>query len=121
MPAVKPVRLLVKVPVVPASVVLESEVVGTALVLHTTPLAVIGLPPSLVMFPPLMAVVDVILVAAVVAAIVGFGTVAALPIILLHIPPEYTSSSPPTLSVVPQLVQNTTSPVAGLAIPCICA
>ena len=108
-------------PVVPASVVLESEIVGFALVLQHTPLAVIALPPSLVMFPPLMAVVDVILVAAVVAAIVGGVTVAALPIIFLHIPPEYTSSSPPTLAVVPQLVQNTTSPVAGLAIPCICA
>jgi len=70
-PAVKPERLLVKVPVVPAVGVLESEVVGSALVLQHTPLAVIGLPPSLVMFPPLMPVVDVILVAAVVAAIVG--------------------------------------------------
>ena len=79
MPAVKPVRLLVKVPVVPALVVLVvNAIVGEEVVLHTTPLAVIGLPPSLVIFPPLMAVVDVILVAAVVAAIVGGGRVVKL-------------------------------------------
>ena len=79
MPAVKPVRLLVKVPVVPALVVLVvNAIVGEEVVLHTTPLAVIGLPPSLVMFPPLMAVVDVILVAAVVASIVGGDRVVKL-------------------------------------------
>ena len=56
---------------VPASVVFELVVVGFALVLQQTPLAVIAPPPSLVTLPPLVADVDVILVAAVVAPTVG--------------------------------------------------
>ena len=56
-PDVNPVMLLVKVPVPVPSVVLGSEVVGFTEVLQHTPLAVIAAPPSLVISPPLLAVV----------------------------------------------------------------
>ena len=72
MPADSPVILLVKEPVpVPSEVFVESETVGFDEVLHTTPLAVIGEPPSAVMFPPLVAVEEVIDVAVTVAKMVG--------------------------------------------------
>jgi hypothetical protein len=71
-PADSPVILLVKEPVpVPSEVFVESETVGFDEVLHTTPLAVIGEPPSAVMFPPLVAVEEVIDVAVTVAKMVG--------------------------------------------------
>jgi hypothetical protein len=41
---------------VPSEVFVESETVGFVDVPHTTPLSVIGEPPSAVMFPPLTAV-----------------------------------------------------------------
>jgi hypothetical protein len=71
-PADSPVILLVKEPVpVPLEVFVESETVGSDVVPHTTPLAVIGEPPSAVMFPPLVAVEEVIDVAVTVAEMVG--------------------------------------------------
>jgi hypothetical protein len=71
-PADSPVILLVKEPVpVPSEVFVESETVGFDEVLHTTPLAVIGEPPSAVMFPPLVAAEEVIDVAVTVAEMVG--------------------------------------------------
>ena len=53
-------RLLVNVPVPVPSVVLLSEVVGLAVVLQQTPLAVTVAQPSKVTSPPEEAVVDVI-------------------------------------------------------------
>ena len=59
--AYSPVILLVKDPVpVPSDVFVESEIVGLVVVAQTTPLAVMGLPPSAVIFPPLVAVDEVI-------------------------------------------------------------
>ncbi len=60
---IKSVRLLVKTPVVPVSVVFLLSVVGAVAVCHTTPRAVIGDPPSVVILPPLVAVVWVIVLA----------------------------------------------------------
>ena len=82
MPALKLVRLLVKVAVA-ASVVLESAIVGFATVLQQTPLVVMALPPSLLTEPPLVAVVAVMLVAAVVALRVG---ITALVVKLIAVP-----------------------------------
>ena len=68
---VSPVILLVNEPVpVPSDVFVESDTSRHVLdkVFHTTPLAVIGEPPSAVMFPPLTAVVVVMEPAATVAA-----------------------------------------------------
>jgi hypothetical protein len=48
-------------------VLVESETVGSVVVPHTTPLAVIGEPPSALMLPPLTAVEAVIELAATVA------------------------------------------------------
>ncbi len=62
-------RLLVKVPVPVPSVVLLLAVVGFAEVLQQTPLAVTAAPPSAVTFPPLVAVVWVILVTEVVVRV----------------------------------------------------
>jgi hypothetical protein len=65
-----PVILLVKEPVpVPSDVFVESDTFRPVLdeACHTTPLAVIGEPPSAVMFPPLTAVEAVIELAATVA------------------------------------------------------
>ena len=59
---VKPVMLLVKLPVpVPLTVLVVNAIVGLAVVLQHTPLAVMAAPPSEVMFPPLVAVVVVML------------------------------------------------------------
>jgi hypothetical protein len=55
---VKPVILLVKIPVPVPSVVLLLAVVGLAEVPQHTPLTVTVAPPSEVTFPPLVAVVD---------------------------------------------------------------
>jgi hypothetical protein len=62
----------VKAPVpVPSVVFVESEIVGLVVVAQTTPLAVMELPPSAVMFPPLVAVEGVIDVADTVADMVA--------------------------------------------------
>jgi hypothetical protein len=71
-PADSPVILLVKEPVpVPLEVLEVEGTVGFDEVLQTTPLAVIGEPPSAVMFPPLVAAEEVIDVAVTVAEMVG--------------------------------------------------
>ena len=70
--AYSPVILLVKDPVpVPSDVFVVSEIVGLVVVAQTTPLAVMELPPSAVMFPPLVAVEGVIDVADTVADMVA--------------------------------------------------
>ena len=59
--AYSPVILLVNEPVpIPSVVFVVSEIVGLVVVAQTTPLAVMELPPSAVMFPPLVAVDEVI-------------------------------------------------------------
>ena len=59
-----------KFPVPELSVVLVlNAIVGTELVLHTTPLDKIGNPPSLLIFPPVIALVAVIELTAVVVKI----------------------------------------------------
>ena len=61
-----------KAPVpVPSDVFVDSEMSGLVVVAQTTPLAVIELPPSAVMFPPLVAVEGVIEVAVTVADMVA--------------------------------------------------
>ena len=55
----------------PSAVFVESEIVGLVVVAQTTPLAVMELPPSAVMFPPLVAAEDVIDVATTVAEMVA--------------------------------------------------
>jgi len=68
--AVSPVRLLVNAPVpVPSVVLVLNEIVGFADVLQHTPRAVTDAPPSLVILPPLVAVVLVIEDAAVVVRV----------------------------------------------------
>ena len=70
--AYSPVILLVNEPVpIPSVVFVESEIVGLVVVPQTTPLAVMELPPSAVMFPPLVAAEEVIEVAATVAEMVA--------------------------------------------------
>jgi hypothetical protein len=72
---VKPVILLVKIPVPVPSEVLLLAVVGLVEVLQHTPLDVTAAPPSEVTFPPLVAVaVDVAVVVPVitVGGIIGF-------------------------------------------------
>ena len=70
--AYSPVILLVKEPVpVPSAVFVDSEIVGLVVGPQTTPLAVMELPPSAVMFPPLVAPEEVIEVAATVAEMVA--------------------------------------------------
>ena len=59
-PELKPVMLLVKLPVPVPFVVLLLEIVGLADVLQQTPLAVTEAPPSEVTFPPLEALLEVI-------------------------------------------------------------
>ena len=65
-PAVSPVRLLVKMPVPLPSVVWLSFTVGLCEVLQHTPRAVTVAPPSVVTLPPQVADVSVTLLAAVV-------------------------------------------------------
>ena len=66
----KPVKLLINVPVpVPSLVFVASAVVGFALVLQQTPLAVIVLPPWSVIVPPEVAMVAPISDAAVVVRV----------------------------------------------------
>lgn len=60
MPDVRPVMLLVKVPVPVPLVVLKLPVVGPVVVAQQMPLAVTGVPPSAVIFPPDTALVDVV-------------------------------------------------------------
>ena len=69
MPGLRLVMELVKVPVaVPSVVFVLSATVGDADVDHTTPLAVTVAPPLYVIFPPLLALVAVMELAAVVVA-----------------------------------------------------
>jgi hypothetical protein len=63
---------------VPSVVFVVRVVVGFVVVPHTIPLAVTADPPSADMFPPLVAVVEVIELAAVVAARVGVVKVVKL-------------------------------------------
>jgi hypothetical protein len=74
-PDVKPVTLLGKAPVPVPSVVFESAKVGLVLIDQQIPLAVTGLPPSAVIFPPETALVEVI---DDIAAVVSVGTVPEL-------------------------------------------
>ena len=68
--AVNPVMLLVNAPVpVPLTVLVVKAIVGLAVVLQQIPLAVMVAPPSEVMFPPLVAVVAVMVDAAVVVSV----------------------------------------------------
>ena len=55
----------------PSVVFVDSDSVGFVVVAQTTPLAVMGLPPSAVIFPPLVAVEGVIDVADTVADMVA--------------------------------------------------
>jgi hypothetical protein len=63
---------------VPSEVFVVRIVVGFGVVPHTIPLAVIADPPSDDMFPPLVAVVEAMELAAVVAASVGVVKVVKL-------------------------------------------
>ena len=72
-PGVKPIIELVKIPIPVPSVVKLSAVVGFGDVLQQTPRAIIAPPPSYVTFPPLDAVVGVILE---IGAVVIVGTTA---------------------------------------------
>jgi len=63
---------------VPSVVFVVRAVVGFVAVPHTIPLAVTADPPSVVMFPPLVAVVSVMGLAALVAARVGVVKVVKL-------------------------------------------
>jgi hypothetical protein len=63
---------------VPSEVFVLRVVVGFEAVPHTIPLAVTANPPSVDMFPPLVAVVEVMELAAVVAARVGVVNVVKL-------------------------------------------
>jgi hypothetical protein len=63
---------------VPSVVFVVRAVVGFVAVPHTIPLAVTADPPSVVMFPPLVAVVDAMELAAVVPAKVGVVKVVKL-------------------------------------------
>ena len=82
MPGVRPLRLLVKVPEPVPSVVCEPVTKGPVVVPQQTPLAVTALVPMSVTLPPLAAVVEVIEVAAVVAARVGYPVVQVPQVIL---------------------------------------
>ena len=75
-----PVRLLVKVPVPLPLLVVLLAVVGFWEVDQHTPLAVTVAPPSAVTFPPLVAVVWVILEA---ASVVTVGTTVVCPVVKL--------------------------------------
>ena len=70
-PKISPEILLVKEPEPGPSVVLLSEIVGLVVVAQQTPFATIGVPPSLVMLPPLIAVVWVTVQSAVVVTTGG--------------------------------------------------
>ena len=76
--AVKPVIALVNVPIpVPSVVLVDKAMVGLGIVLQQTPRAVTAAPPSVLIVPPLPAVVFVMAVIAVVV-IVGMLEVAAV-------------------------------------------
>ncbi len=83
--------LLVKVPVpIPLFVLVVNAIVGFWFVLQTTPLAVIAAPPSLVILPPLLAVVEVIeegVVVISVARLAGHGPQMGTPLQKLSVWP----------------------------------
>jgi hypothetical protein len=83
--AVKPVILLVKIPVPVPSVVLLLAVVGLTEVPQHTPLAVTEAPPSDVTFPPLVAVVDVV---AIVVPVVTVGGTIPIDVVKVTSPPN---------------------------------
>ena len=69
-PAVNPVKLLVNIPIPePSTVFVVNKIVGFAEVLQQTPLAVAFAPPLDVIFPPLVAELNVIDVASVVVKV----------------------------------------------------
>jgi hypothetical protein len=72
-PGVKPVKLLVKLPVPVPSEVLSSEIVGLCEVLQHTPLDVTGESPESLMVPPPEALVDVMEDIIVVFRVGGFS------------------------------------------------
>lgn len=78
-----PVIELEKAPIpVPSDVFVESEIVGEVVVeLQHTPLAVTVTPPSLIIFPPLIAEFVVILVATVVELNIGVVNVLVVKLI----------------------------------------
>jgi hypothetical protein len=107
----------VKLPVVPVLTDFELVIVGFGVVLQQTPLSMTGLPPSLVTFPPLMALVEVMPEASVVAANTG-SPLAATPIMFVQAEPLYTCSSPEA----PQLLHQMIKPAGvGAAILTLCA
>jgi hypothetical protein len=109
---VNDVRLVVKLPVVPVLTDFELAIVGFVVVLQHMPLSMTGLPPSLVTFPPLMALVALMPDASVVAANTG-SPLAANPIMFVHAEPLYTCSSPKA----PQLLHHMINPAGvGVAI-----
>ena len=82
--AVNPVMLFENAPVpVPSTVLVVNAVVGFAVVLQHIPLDVMAAPLSLVIFPPLVAVMAVMADA---AAVVSVGTVAAFVVNTLSAP-----------------------------------
>ena len=89
MPSVNPLRLLVKLPMpVPSLVLVDNATIGDELVPQTTPLAVTGLPPSVMPVPPELAEDVVMELTAVVFVMVGrsamvmFSVELALPMAL---------------------------------------
>ncbi len=97
--------MLVNVPNVPASfVMVASAVVGLVVVLQQTPLAVMVEPPSLVIFPPLVAVVALMKDATVVVNS-GVATLAAPPTKFVHAVPLYTCTSPEVPQLLHQIIK----------------
>ena len=83
--AVKPVIALVKLPIpVPSVVLVDKAMVGFAAVLQQTPRTVTAAPPSLLIVPPLVAVVFVI---AVIAVVVMVGMVEVDVVVKTESPP----------------------------------
>ena len=85
--AVKPVNLLVKRPVPEPSVVLLFAVVGFCDVLQHIPLTVTVAPPSLVIFPPLLALM-VVMEEAGVVVIVGITALTEFVVKLIVLLPK---------------------------------
>ena len=78
MPAVNPVKVLVKVPVVAPLIVILSDIVGVAVVLQQIPEVVITDPPLDVIVPPALAAYLVILLAAIVVSVGAIAFVVKL-------------------------------------------
>jgi hypothetical protein len=104
---------LVNVPKTLSLVVFELAIVGLGEVLQHTPLALTFEPPILVTFPPDVAVVAVI---EVIAVVVNVGVFDIFPSNLTQLVPLYKFIKPS----VPQSVQKTIKPVAGLLMAFFC-